>query len=139
MNIKQYLDSTYLKTAAQANLSETENAAVVEANIQEAIDEEFKLIMLRPEWVSLAKQMITAARSKVTIGTVIDFPLGQAGVQVKLAEAQRAVENGADDLDFVCNYAAFKLEELGLVKSEILACTQYGLSQHKIVDRKSVV
>ncbi|MFM7895882.1 MAG: deoxyribose-phosphate aldolase, partial [Flavobacterium sp.] len=25
MNIKQYLDSTYLKTAAQANISEQEN------------------------------------------------------------------------------------------------------------------
>jgi deoxyribose-phosphate aldolase len=133
MNIKQYLDATYLKTAEQANLTEAENAAVVKANIQEAIDEEFKLIMIRPNWVTLAKQMITAARSKVTIGTVIDFPLGQSPVEVKLAEAQLAVENGADDLDFVCNYAAFKLGDIGLVKSEILACTQYGLAQHKIV------
>ena len=43
MNIKQYLDSTYLKTAAQANLSEDENTEVVKNCIQEAIDNDFKL------------------------------------------------------------------------------------------------
>jgi deoxyribose-phosphate aldolase len=35
MNIKQYLDSTYLKTAEQAGLSEKENTLVVEAFIKE--------------------------------------------------------------------------------------------------------
>ena len=74
MNIKQYLDATYLKTAAQAGLSEAENVIVVKNNIQEAIDEQFKLIMLRPNMVSLAKKMITAANSTLQIGTVIDFP-----------------------------------------------------------------
>lgn len=133
MNIKHYLDATYLKTAAQAQLTEAENAAVVQANIQEAIDEDFKLIMIRPEWVSLAKQLIVQAHSKVTIGTVIDFPLGQSPLETKLAEAQLAIDNGADDLDFVCNYEAFKAGNLELVKNEILACTQLGMAHHKIV------
>ncbi len=56
MNIKQYLDSTYLKTAAQANLSENENTEVVKKCIQEAIDNDFKLIMIRPDKVTLAKK-----------------------------------------------------------------------------------
>ncbi|MEN9323850.1 MAG: deoxyribose-phosphate aldolase [Bacteroidota bacterium] len=133
MNIKHYLDATYLKTAAQAQLTEAENAAVVQANIQEAIDEDFKLIMIRPEWVSMAKQLIVQAHSKVTIGTVIDFPLGQSPLETKLVEAQLAIDNGADDLDFVCNYEAFKAGNLELVKNEILACTQLGMAHHKIV------
>ena len=133
MNIKHYLDATYLKTAVQAQLTETENAAVVQASIQEAIDEEFKLIMIRPEWVPLAKQLISQAHSKVTIGTVIDFPLGQSTLETKLSEAQLAIDNGADDLDFVCNYEAFKAGNLELVKKEILAGTQLGMSHHKIV------
>ena len=49
MDIKQYLDSTYLKTAQQANLSEEENTQVVKNCIQEAIDNNFKLIMIRPD------------------------------------------------------------------------------------------
>lgn len=133
MNIKQYLDSTYLKTAAQAGLSEVENIVVVKKNIQEAIDEQFKLIMIRPDMVSLAKKMITAANSSVQIGTVIDFPEGKSNVEEKLQEAIQAIEDGADDLDFVCNYEAFKKGNFDLVKHEILKCTQLGLENGKVV------
>jgi len=59
MNIKHYLDSTYLKTPEQAGLSVAENKKVVQKYIQEAIEERFKLIMIRPDMVKLAKQMIT--------------------------------------------------------------------------------
>lgn len=133
MNIKQYLDATYLKTAAQANLSEIENIEVVKNNIQEAIDNEFKLIMIRPENVALAKKMIQKAHSKVTIGTVIDFPLGNGTLQKKIAEAQQAIKNGADDLDFVLDYEAFKRGEMDHVKEQIIQGTKLGLSHHKIV------
>lgn len=133
MNIKQYLDSTYLKTAEQAGVSETENTAIARKYIQEAIDEHFKLIMIRPDKVALAKEMITAAHSKVTIGTVIDFPLGKSPCKTKMKEAQKAIADGADDLDFVCNYEAFKKGKFDLVKEEILQCTKLGLDHHKIV------
>ncbi len=133
MNIKQYLDSTYLKTPEQAGLTVEENTKVVKSFIQEAIDEGFKLIMIRPDMVSLAKKMITEAHSKVTIGTVIGFHQGTNSLEEKLAEAQKAIENGADDLDFVCNYEAFKKGEIDLVKKEILEGTQLGLHHHKIV------
>jgi len=133
MNIKQYLDSTYLKTAAQAGITEAENTEIVKGFIAEAIDENFKLIMIRPEHVAMAKEMITAAGSKVTIGTVIDFPEGNSSTEVKMELARQAIADGADDLDFVCNYEAFKNGEATLVKDEILQCTQLGLSAGKIV------
>ncbi len=133
MNIKQYLDSTYLKTPEQAGLTVEENTKVVKNFIQEAIDEGFKLIMIRPDMVSLAKKMITDANSKVTIGTVIGFHEGTYSLDEKLTEAQKAIEDGVDDLDFVCNYEAFKKGEIELVKKEILEGTQLGLHHHKIV------
>lgn len=133
MNIKQYLDATYLKTATQAGLSKVENVIVVKNNIQEAIEEQFKLIMIRPDMVSLAKKMITDANSILQIGTVIDFPEGKSSVREKLSEAIQAIEDGADDLDFVCNYEAFKEGDLNLVKDEVLKCTQLGLDNGKVV------
>ena len=133
MNIKQYLDSTYLKTAEQAGLNEAENKKTVKQFIQEAIDEQFKLIMIRPEMVVLAKEMIVKAKSNVSVGTVIDFPKGQPPLEEKLSEANQAILDGADDLDFVCNYEAFKEGNLNLVKEEILECTKLGLEHHKIV------
>lgn len=133
MNIKQYLDSTYLKTAEQASLSEKENTEVVKNCIQEAIDNNFKLIMIRPDKVTLAKKMIDEAHSKVTIGTVIDFPLGNGTLEEKLAEAKEAIENGVDDLDFVVDYEAFKRGEIDIVKEQVLQGTKLGLAHNKIV------
>jgi len=133
MNIKHYLDSTYLKTAAQAGVSDVENKKIARQFIQEAIDEQFKLIMIRPELVPLAKEMIVKAKSKLTIGTVIDFPEGQSPLEEKLKEANQAILDGADDLDFVCNYEAFKEGNVALVKEEIIECTRLGLEHHKIV------
>ena len=133
MDIKQYLDSTYLKTAEQAGVTEEENILIAQQFIREAMEENFKLIMLRPNRVALAKEMILKANSTVQVGTVIDFPDGKSAVEEKLKEAVQAIHDGADDLDFVCNYEAFKTGAIDLVKKEILECTQLGLEKKKVV------
>ena len=133
MDVKHYLDSTYLKTAEQANLSEEKNTEVVAGFVQEAITHNFKLIMIRPDKVTLAKEMIQNANSKVTIGTVIDFPNGDGSLEGKLEEAKLAIQNGADDLDFVVDYKAFQNEEFDKVKKQVLEGTKLGLQHHKIV------
>lgn len=133
MDIKNFLDSTYLKTAVQAGITDAENTKIVQGFIKEAIDQRFKLIMIRPDQVKLAKDMILNAQSKVNIGTVIGFPEGTISTEEKLAEAQNAIEDGADDLDFVCNYHAFINGDLELVKNEIILGTQLALENHKIV------
>lgn len=133
MNIRQYLDSTYLKTASQAGLEEDQNILVVKKFVQEAIDENFKLIMIRPNMVSIAKEMITAANSNIGIGTVIDFPNGILNVEEKLSEATQAIQDGVDDLDFVCNYNAFIAGDVEVVKDEVLKCTKLGLENGKVV------
>ena len=133
MNIKHYLDSTYLKTPEQAGLSVEENTKVVQGFIQEAIDEGFKLIMIRPDMVTMARKMISKANSMVTIGTVIGFHEGTYSLEDKLTEAKKAIEDGVDDLDFVCNYEAFKRGEVDIVKKEVLEGTKLGLEHHKIV------
>jgi len=133
MKIKNYLDSTYLKTPEQSGLSVEGNTKVVQGFIQEAIDEGFKLIMIRPDMVAMARKMISKANSMVTIGTVIGFHEGTYSLEDKLTEAKKAIEDGADDLDFVCNYEAFKRGEIDLVKKEVLEGTKLGLEHHKIV------
>lgn len=132
-DIKQYLDSTYLKLPDQAGLTFEENRNVVQAAVQEAIAEGFKLIMIRPDMVSMACSMIEDANSAVDVGTVIDFPDGDGGVDAKLAEAAQAITNGADDLDFVADYKAYKRGELQKVEEEIVKCTNLGLANGRVV------
>lgn len=133
MKIEQYLDSTYLKTAEQAGISESENTEIAKKFIQEAIDNDFKLIMIRPNVVGLSRKMIDQANSEVLVGTVIDFPNGDSSVEEKLSEAQKAIENGADELDFVIDYNAFKNGNSHKPKQEVLECTKLGLENHKTV------
>lgn len=133
MDVRQYLDSTYLKTAAQAGVTEAENLDVVKAAVNEAIAENYKLVMIRPEMVAMAKKMIADAGSKVSVGTVIDFPLGKGSLQEKLDEANRAIADGADDLDFVLDYEGFKAGDVERVRNQVLECTRLGLQHNKIV------
>jgi len=133
MDIKSFIDSTYLKTAAQAGLDENQNQEVVKTFVNEAIQEGFKLIMIRPEMVSLARKIVLDTSTKLLIGTVIDFPSGNSTIETKLKEASQAITEGADELDFVCNYEAFINGENDLVKSEILKGTQLALANNKII------
>ncbi|MET2983785.1 deoxyribose-phosphate aldolase [Aureibaculum conchae] len=133
MNINQYLDSTYLKTASQAAITEEETCKNVIGLIEEAITENFKLVMIRPQFISLAKELIANAKSNVLIGTVIGFHEGTTSVEEKLKEAKKAIEDDVDELDFVINYNAFLNEDINLVKSEIFKGTKLGLAHSKTV------
>jgi deoxyribose-phosphate aldolase len=133
MNIKQYLDSTYLKTANQAGISDQQDIDLVKSYVQEAIDENFKLIMIRPKHVLLTYKTILESNSKLQIGTVIDFPKGKGGLEKKLKQARKAILDGADDLDFVVNYKAFKKKQIDLVKLEILECTKLAIENNKTI------
>lgn len=133
MNINQYLDSTYLKTAQQAGISELETENKVKELVNEAIENNFKLAMIRPEFVAMARKMVKEAKADTLIGTVIGFHEGTYETSKKLAEAQKAVDDEVDELDYVVNYQAFKEGKINLVKSEVFKGTKLGLDNDKVV------
>lgn len=132
MDINTYLDSTYLKTAQQAGISESETEKKVKELVNEAIENNFKLAMIRPEFVAMAREMVKEANSDTLIGTVIGFPEGTYETSQKLLEAQQAVYDGADELDYVVNYQAFKAGKINLIKSEVFKGTKLALDNNKI-------
>ncbi|MDO4728914.1 MAG: deoxyribose-phosphate aldolase [Bacteroidota bacterium] len=131
MMLHQYLDSTYLKTASQDGITAQEHLKKNTFFINEAIRERFKLIMLLPEMVTHAKSLINKAQSDVLVGTVIDFPLGNATTNEKLHQAQKALDYGADELDFVIDYKAFIQGNISKVKDELITCTQLVIDNGK--------
>ena len=133
MNMNQYLDSTYLKTPSQANISQKETQQKVFELIDEAITYNFKLVMIRPDFVSIAKERILKAKSNVLVGTVIGFHEGTATTENKLLEAQKAINDHVDELDFVINYSAFLEGKINLAKSEVLKGTKLALDNNKTV------
>ena len=133
MDINQYLDATYLKTPSQANLSEKETKQNVIALIEEAIAENFILVMIRPNYITLAKEIIAKEKSNVLVGTVIGFHEGTNSIEEKLVEAKKAIDDGADELDFVINYPAFLEGKINLIKSEVFKGTRLALDNEKVV------
>ena len=133
MKINQFLDATYLKTARQAGLSEKENLHKVLQLTEEAIANEYKLIMIRAHYIGNVKTALAVVKSPVLIGTVIDFPEGNSTTDEKLQEAQKAMYAGAHELDFVLNYNAFKAGDISLLTDEITQCTALCLEHHKVV------
>ena len=131
-HVASLLDSTYLKTAKQASLSDSENQQIVNELAQEAIAFNFKLVMIRPVYVRKTRMFLDEQDSNVLIGTVIDFPLGEASLEAKLSEAKQAITDGADELDFVVNYQAFQKGDVEGVKTQIKACTALCLKNGKV-------
>ncbi|MFV0162398.1 deoxyribose-phosphate aldolase [Empedobacter falsenii] len=133
MNINQYLDSTYLKTPEQAGISNSDTLDMVHQLAQEAIDNQIYAVMIRPDYVRSVRELLDEKKSKVVLGTVIGFPEGNYDLNEKLREAQKAIADGADELDFVVNYEAFKKGEIDKVREEVESATSVALREGKVV------
>ena len=108
-NIAALIDHTLLKPeAAQEDILRLCN---------EAKQFSFASVCLNPCWVRLATDELT--ESKVRVCTVIGFPLGANEGQIKLAEADSALSQGARELDMVINIGLLRSRNYHAVYKEI--------------------
>jgi len=89
---------------------------------KEAIENNFTAVCVPPYFVAQAKEFLS--NSKVKLSTVVGFPLGYSHSLIKVEEAKRAMEDGADELDVVMNLAAFFSGNENEVLKEIQSITQ---------------
>ena len=88
----------------------------IEALVQKALNSGIFGICVPPYWVKAAKRI---AGTELAVVTVIGFPLGYQKTAVKLAEAEEAMNDGADELDMVMNNAAFRSGMENWVKADV--------------------
>lgn len=79
-------------------------------------------VCVHPYFVPLAIKELTGSACKVS--TVVGFPLGQNMQQIKITEAKRALDDGADELDIVMNLSALKEGLVDVVLEELSALRQ---------------
>ncbi len=133
MQINNYLDATYLKTASQANITEQETQNKITSLLEEAIHYNYKLVMIRAKYIPFAKSFLTQNNANTLVGTVIGFHEGDDTIESKINEAKQAIALGADELDFVINYTEFKKGNIALVENEVKSCSAIGLQKNKAV------
>lgn len=117
MKLETYIDHTNLKPTA----TETE----IRKLCAEAYEHRFRTVCVPPSYVLYASDIL--AGSPVKVCTVIGFPLGYNSLAVKVTEAEKAIEDGATELDMVINLARFKSMAYLSVREEI--ATLAGLTQ----------
>lgn len=131
--LNDYIDATFLSTSKQLNCSKEE---IIKKNIDfvnEIIPCQVKALMIRPNMLKYIKPILIEAQSKTLLGTVIDFPKGNKGLKYKLKKAKKAIEEGADELDFVCNYKEFQHNKSIEFTKEIIVCTKFVLEHKKTI------
>lgn len=111
MAINRYIEHT--------NLKPTLTDKDVDLLVKEGIENDFVGVCLPPFWVKRASRELM--ESNVQLVTVIGFPLGYQMTESKLVEIEKAIDNGANELDIVMNVSAFK-SGMPWTKIELAKC-----------------
>lgn len=89
---------------------------------EEALQYSFASVCVNPFWVPLCADLLKD--SKILVCTVTGFPLGATATTLKVAEAQNAVYDGADEIDMVLNIGAVKAGEWNLAYQDMKKVVQ---------------
>lgn len=108
-DVAKHIDHTLLKPDALS--------ANIKSICEEAEHYGFYAVCINPCYVSFAKSFLQ--NSVVKVASVVGFPLGNNLISTKIQEAQKAAEEGADELDMVINIGALKEKRYQMVESEI--------------------
>lgn len=98
---------------------------------EEAMTHKFFGVCVPPYYVEQAQKLLE--KSSVKVITVIGFPMGYGLTSIKVEEAKKAVEKGADEIDMVMNIAAFRNKEYNYIKNEIDSITTIARMNTKLV------
>lgn len=110
-NLSQYIEHTLLKQdATKEELTKL---------FDEAKKYNFKGVCVNPTNVATAKKYLNDTNVKIV--TVVGFPLGANVSEVKAFETERAVKDGADEIDMVLNVSKLKDKDYEFVLEDIKA------------------
>ena len=83
----------------------------------------FKMVAINSAPVALCKEYLKD--SPVHVGAAISFPLGQTTIETKVFETKNAIENGADEIDYVINIVELKNKNYDYIKREMEAIVAF--------------
>lgn len=125
-DLGKYIDHTKLTYKDNENPGDSVRALCYEAG-----DNKFFAVCVRPDMIDLAKKELR--NTNVKVATVIGFPgkkttlaeqkifpsIGDYSLENKIKEAQKAIAEGADELDLVMNVRQFLGEDKNPVSTKL--------------------
>ena len=107
--LAQYFDHTQLRAYA--------TDADFETLCAESRKYHFRMVAINPAPVRLCKRLL--AGTDIHVGSAIGFPLGQSTREIKKLETENALENGADEIDYVVNLTRLKEKDYTFIEKEM--------------------
>jgi deoxyribose-phosphate aldolase len=114
IDLAPLIDHTVLR--AEATREDLERACA------EAREYGFAGVCVRVEHVALVAKLLSGTRSRPI--SVVGFPSGTVGTDVKLAEARQAIAAGAQEIDMVIDLAALHRRDYAAVLRDVQAVVE---------------
>lgn len=84
---------------------------------EEAAINHFAMVAINSYPVKLCKELLK--NTDVHVGAAIGFPLGQSTIETKCFETSKAIEDGADEIDYVLNVGKVKEGNYEYIEEEM--------------------
>ncbi len=121
MNTKALTKEAVAGMIDHTNLKPTATREDIRRLCEEAKTYHFASVMVNSAFTALCSELVKG--SGVKVGTVAGFPLGQMSVAAKVFEAETAIADGANEIDYVVNVSDVKDGKWDLVKDEMAKIT----------------
>ncbi|MDD3386486.1 MAG: deoxyribose-phosphate aldolase [Candidatus Pacebacteria bacterium] len=109
--INQYIDHTNIrKKSKKEDIIKTCN---------EAKEYNFRGVCIRPQWVKLVSKELRGTGIKTVV--LLDDPIGDSSSEIRLKMSQKAVLDGADELDIVINIPDVIHEKWSKIEKDLKA------------------
>ena len=115
--MKRYTLDDLARLVDHTNLHADATRADMEKLCDEARRYHFRMVAINSVQSRLCAELL--AGTDVHVGAAIGFPLGQTSIATKVFETRDAIENGANEIDYVVNLTEVKAGNWGYVRDEM--------------------
>ena len=103
---------------------------MLEELCRQAKDGRFAMVAINSAPVSFCSKLLKG--TGVHVGAAISFPLGQTTIETKVFETQKAIEDGADEIDYVINIGKAKMHDWDYIYKEmhdiVVVCREHQVT-----------
>ena len=123
-SLAKYFDHTFLKAYA--------TRADFEKLCKEARELGTAMVAINSAHVRVCKELLEGC--DVHVGAAISFPLGQSVLEIKVEETKKAIQDGADEIDYVINIGEAKMGHWDYIEEEMRQITEICRA-HKVISK----
>ena len=122
MDSKSITKEQLCRVIDHTNLMPYADRSTFEKLCTAAADHHFAMVAINSSPVALCKELLKG--TDVHVGAAVSYPTGQTTIETKVYEAENAIHNGADEIDYVINIGELKNGNLKYIRKEMEAIVE---------------